>query len=379
MMRIWKGTLCSALVTVCLMALVTCGGGGGSREDSTPSTGTLSISLTDAATTDYRAIYITVGQVAATKDGNSWEDISTPNKTYDLLTLVNGVQQALGTASLPSGHYAQVRLILSATPDAATNMLGQPHPYANYFIDRDNTVRELKVPSGLQTGIKIVKGFQINANQTTELLIDIDASRSIVKAGSSGQCLLAPTIRVLIGGEYATLQGNAGIEGVLVSGQVYSAGTITIQSATVSSANGDYKLFLEPGTYTVVAYKDGYATFHSATKISPFAGNVSNLDFSLATASTGSVTGNVFVSGASTEEYATIALRQTVTIGGSSEQIEVKSISVTNEDSNTAGAFSTDLPPGSYSAYVSVPGNTSTPQVFTISAGGTYTLQPVNF
>ncbi|MDL1978816.1 MAG: DUF4382 domain-containing protein, partial [Deltaproteobacteria bacterium] len=57
------------------------------------------------------------------------------------------------------------------------------------------------------SGIKILHGFDINKGQTTELILDFDASRSIVKAGSSGKWLLKPTIKVLDTEEYSVISG----------------------------------------------------------------------------------------------------------------------------------------------------------------------------
>jgi hypothetical protein len=74
-----------------------------------------------------------------------------------------------------------MRLILADQPDNSSNTLDASHPYANYLIDIDDNYKELKVPSGLQTGIKIVKGFAIVASQATELILDFDAAKSVVQ------------------------------------------------------------------------------------------------------------------------------------------------------------------------------------------------------
>ena len=47
-------------------------------------------------------------------------------------------------------------MIIGEIADNGTNILGNPHPYANYIIDKSDDDYELKVPSGYQTGIKIV-------------------------------------------------------------------------------------------------------------------------------------------------------------------------------------------------------------------------------
>ncbi len=288
----------AALTIFCSLLFLSCGGGGGGVPSS--STGTLKLGLTDASATTYQAIYVTVAQVAVSRDGERWDILSSPNKTVNLLDLVNGVRQSLSLATLATGHYTQVRLILGSTPDTSVNILSLAHPYANYFIDRGIPVQEieLKVPSGLQTGIKIVKGFDIGANQTTELVLDFDAARSIVSAGAGGKWLLKPTVKVLNILEYSIIQGNAGQTGVLVSAQAYDGAAAmpeekpTVRAATVSDADGNYKLFVEPGSYTLVGYKDGNAPYYKDAKVVTIAGSIVDASFLLAAAETGTVTGN---------------------------------------------------------------------------------------
>ena len=69
----------------------------------------------------------------------------------------------LGVADLPTGTYTQMRLILADTPDDSENILGDPHPYANYLITSADEAIELKVPSGFQTGIKLVHSFDVES------------------------------------------------------------------------------------------------------------------------------------------------------------------------------------------------------------------------
>lgn len=343
----WKKTM-RALLAASLGSLFLWGCGGGGN-------GTLSVGLTDSASDQYKAVYVTVQEVQVHKSGDgedSWKTVGTPNKTYDLLKLVNGVRESLGLADLEAGHYTQMRLILSDTPDDGVNLLSHAHPFANYVIDSDDLEHELKVPSGFQTGIKIVQGFDINENSTTELILDFDASASVVIAGNSGQYLLKPTIKVLdtkdasiISGTVTASSDDGAVEGALVSAQIYDGSAadakdaVVIQAATVSDADGHYSLFLSPGTYNLVAYKEGYQA--SVVRITVAAGETASQDYSLEAASTGTVSGETSIAGGDPEAFVTLSFRQDATVDGDAEQIELTSRNVAN-----GGTYSVVLPEG---------------------------------
>jgi hypothetical protein len=357
--KILKGVSYFALFCIILVGLTAIIGTGGGDGES--NTGRLSLGLIDAATDDFQAVYVTIQDVAVHKSGAnsaSWITVASPEKTYNLLELVNGVMEQLGLTELDTAHYTQLRLLLGDTPSGTTNILGNPHPYANYVIDYSGVTTELKVPSGYQTGIKLVHGFDITAGVTTELVLDFDATKSIVSAGNSGKILLKPTIKVLdaltspvISGTVMT--GVTGLSGVYISAQVYDPDTadpedeVTVSTGTISGVSGNYSLTLDPGTYNLVAYKDGYDPVCSG--ITTEINSTYNQDLDLtASAVTGIISGTVSIKEGN-EQIATLSFRQTAECGADGgAQIEIKWVSVAS-----GGTYSESLPEGTYSVVAS--------------------------
>lgn len=187
--------LCLTLAGLVLFA--GCGGGSGGGDGAT---GTLRVELTDNATDDYDAVYVTVDLVQVHFEGDDedeWIDVMEPGTTYNLLELMNGVTTELGLGDLEEGHYTQLRLILGDTPDGELNILDEAHPFANYVIHKGtNAYEELTIPSGFESGIKITHGFDIVEGDTTELILDFDADQSIHLTGSN-TLIMRPTIGVV--------------------------------------------------------------------------------------------------------------------------------------------------------------------------------------
>jgi len=269
------------------ISLLACGGGGSSDGGGT---GTVSVSLTDSASDKYLGDYVTIADVQICEkntdnasDGNcSWRSLQTenneplPNRTYNLLKLVNGVTEAIGSNEFDAGEYNQIRLIIGDTPELKNNLLGDPHPEANYVIlkDGNDTIESLKIPSGLQTGIKLVHPFSVGTGVIHELVLDFDADRSVVKAGNSEKYILKPTIKVFeTEGKidvYGKVEDDSAtpnpIAGAMVSAQISDGLSATvIRSTTTDGADtdnslevGDYLLtLLSPDQiYNIVAYKD---------------------------------------------------------------------------------------------------------------------------
>ena len=264
--------------------------------------------------------------------------------TVNLLDLVNGVREDLGLVDLEAGAYTQMRLIIGQTPErnGAINILSQAHPYANYVVDLNDDYHELKVPSGSQSGYKIVGGFDINTNSTTELILDFDANRSVVEAGNSGQWLLKPTVKIAYLDDDSIIQGRVtDSEGRGIRRNRKRTG---LHSQCGDERPGDgpglhgHRLErvlsavcpgrqLQPG-----GVRTQLRTPSRTVTVGPGTVNTENFT-NLSGSGMGTFTGSVTITGTSgDEQYATLSFRTTLISG---EKIEVYSINIRDTNSRT--------------------------------------------
>ncbi len=112
-------------------------------------------------------------------NGGGWItiDISDNMSTFDLLK-VKGIEEFFGSSEVAAGKYTQIRLIVDKAEVAVDN--GEP--------------QEATVPSG---ELKIVRPFTVESGETTTLLIDFDAERSVIFAGS-GKIQVKPVVKLSI-------------------------------------------------------------------------------------------------------------------------------------------------------------------------------------
>jgi hypothetical protein len=352
-----------ALFLLLGIGLVSCSGGGsgtvGSSGDSGiggGNIGTLILGLTDGPPpkNTYDAIYVTIKEISVKhEDKEGWDRLTGPEldlpKTFNLLDLVNGVIADLGVVELEAGHYNQMRLLLGTEPDEEENILGEAHDYANYLIlEGDDEQIPLKVPSGYQTGIKLVNGFDIEVEGSTELVLDFDANKSIVKAGKSGKWLLKPTIKMIESVTYSVegfVEDNEDnrLAEADVSAQIYDSAAldpkdeITVAASAKSNDNGYYFMYLSlyQEKYNIVATKDGYLP---ACKVLDsdglIAGYIRHFNLTPA-AATGTFTGSARGL-ESPEDTALFSIRQ---VDASCGMIEVASRSAVNTTAEPADYF----------------------------------------
>jgi len=383
-----SGAKCLVVSAILLTGLVACSAGGGN-------TGHLSLTVTDKPSDNYDAVYVTISAIsvhAASDAADTWKTIATPNKTVNLLALANGVRQQLALVELASGHYTQLRLMIGTQQDDGLNILGNPHPSANYVIDTNSVFHDLKIPSGMQTGIKLVQGFDINDNGTTELTFDFDASRSVVVAGKSGKYLLKPTIQVIdtalatvLNGKVTNQADQTGIGGALVNIQVYDPAALDPKDQVViltstftddtDAMRGVYKFFFAvdaPKTINLVVSKMDFVP--AALRFLIENGQAYTNDFALAApTSTGTVA--ITIAGAVADTPVTLSIRQKMTLDATDVMVEIKTISVVNGNPDN---FTLPVGASIYSVVASTAGKTTQVVNFDVTANTTTTV-PIVF
>ncbi len=167
-------------------------------------------------------------------------------RTFDLLRLVDGVFVTLGEVELTAGTYTQVRIMLvSAT------------------LTIDGSPQNLFIPSGFQSGIKLVGTFTINPDAITDLTVDFDVARSLHEAPpGSGNFILRPTIRLV----QTVLSGSVSgtVEPFGIGAVVYALAPVTrdtVATCLPDPIMGGYVLHaLLAGTYDLRIDAAGYET-----------------------------------------------------------------------------------------------------------------------
>ena len=197
--------------------------------------GTLKISLTDAPAR-YDAVNITFSEISAHIDSN-WINVTVDTQTVNLLDYSNGNTIEIGTATVPAGRYSQVRIKI-----------------LNAEVVVDGASQPVTVPSGSQSGLKLLANFEIVEGTTHEVVLDFDANRSIVSTGPPSNprsYILKPTIRIISEPLTGSIFGNVSNFQHLPVAFALS-GPDTITSTQVSATGGAFRLpFLPAGDYTV--------------------------------------------------------------------------------------------------------------------------------
>lgn len=211
-------------------------------------TGTLKVSLTDAPAL-YDEVNIEITQVLVNRDEdaeepdgegeengddeeNGWHSIMDDSITVNLLDYQNGAVLDLGETELEAGRYNQIRLILGD----------------NNTVVIDGETYALTTPSAQQSGYKLNVNADIEEGQTYDLIIDFDASQSIVVTGN-GNYILKPVLRAIDIENEGSLAGT--VLPLEAEPYVYAImGQDTV--GTQPDDEGNFRIVgLEEGTYNV--------------------------------------------------------------------------------------------------------------------------------
>jgi len=152
--------------------LAACGGeddGGGASKK----TGTLKVGITDAPVDFADQVVVQFSGVELKpRDGEAFS-IDFPSKRLNLLEL-QGSRRAmlLDGETVPAGEYEWLRLKVDADPNVGGDSYVR--------LESGGEECEMRIPSGEQTGLKLVRGFTVGAGTTTDFTIDFDLRKSVV-------------------------------------------------------------------------------------------------------------------------------------------------------------------------------------------------------
>lgn len=209
-------------LTAALAVLVGCGDDSSSSKPAS-GLGRMSVFMTDGPVdpTDISNLFITFDKLFLFPVPDSLPPDTTGNfarpirvltapVTFDILSLTNGLAEALGSVDLPPGHYRA--LVLDLAPNGA------------WLVEADGDTQDVFVPSHrlfIVTDINVVEG------EETEVVLDFDveASLHLIETGN-GQYILRPVVRPM-----PNLPESASIEGgvfVQTDAGLVSAGSFLV-------------------------------------------------------------------------------------------------------------------------------------------------------
>lgn len=256
-----SGALRAAMLT--LAALITsC-----SDDDDDGGSSQMKLAVADAPVDGAQAVVVKFTGVQLLRDGEPVTITFDTPKSIDLLTESGTASAVLFDQPVPAGSYSQIRLQVIADGD----------PADSYITLSDGTQHGLRVPSGEQSGLKLVSGFEAPAGGVANYTVDFDLRKAITcPPGQGGVCFLKPALRLVADDSVGNIQGI--VDAALVPtgcapGVYLYAGAVTepedMDSTSSNTAaqplaskvpvvneqsNGGYYYqltFLPPGDYTV--------------------------------------------------------------------------------------------------------------------------------
>ena len=249
------------IIATALLGVTACGGGDGAGSAQ------MKLSVGDAPVDGAQAVVVKFTGVELT--GNSGSPVTinfAQPKSIDLLNDGGKATAVLFNQPIPAGKYGQIRLIVVADGD----------PSNSYVTLSDGTMHGLQVPSGSETGYKLVSGFTVPSSGVVDYTIDFDLRKDLTcPAGQAPVCTLKPADRLIDNTTVGNIQGvvsNTLIPDGCTPGVYLYSGTVTAPEDMNSSASlSDTNLpisskvpvatsqppyyyqftFLAPGSYTV--------------------------------------------------------------------------------------------------------------------------------
>lgn len=200
----------AVLGTVTILTAAGCGGSGSGGEK----TGRISLGVSDDPIRDAEKVCIEFNEIELHGADHSEIISLSPAEKVDLLS-VQGMNAApiLVNHELPAGDYQWMRLGVNAvlgTSGGVGDTGGDAcDGEASYLIMDGGSMHNLYVPSGAQSGLKLVGGFTVPVNDTANFTAEFDVGKSIAHPhGLDPDVILRPTIRLVNNVEVGHLTGE---------------------------------------------------------------------------------------------------------------------------------------------------------------------------
>jgi len=173
--------------------LTACGGGGESQVPSPivttpPRDTTLTLRITDAPVDYASEVVIQFSGVAIKPENGEEQNFEFEEaKSIDLVAL-QGSNSAilLDDQIIDSGSYEWIRLAVNAEQGVRDS-----------YMITDGQEIELRIPSGGETGLKLVSGFTVATGGAANFTIDFDVRKSITNAPGLPEAILKPALRLV--------------------------------------------------------------------------------------------------------------------------------------------------------------------------------------
>jgi len=191
------------------LILIACGGGdGGDGGDEGPSTGSLSVGLTDLPATGDEIVCIHfTGITLHHSDGDRIQIPYDPSTYYDEgdgceKNIDPAVEDASNNAIAVSALQGELSVQLMDTEVVKAGFYNwirlDVDEALSYVMDSGGGNRDLRCPScgGEQSGLKLNRGITVPAGGEADFMIDLDLTKSL-KKDPSGNYILRPTLRLV--------------------------------------------------------------------------------------------------------------------------------------------------------------------------------------
>lgn len=191
----------------------------------------LSVKMTDAPA-NYDAVMIDVQGVEFVGIDEKAITLNAKAGIYNLLDLSNGVDTLIATGELEAGTVSQIRLILGT----------------NNTVTVDGIVYPLSTPSAEQSGLKLQIHQTFEPDISYSILLDFDASQSIVMTGN-GQYKLKPVIRTINTAITGSIKGSIT---PIAANVIVTATAAGVSYSSVTNSAGAFVISgLPAGTYNI--------------------------------------------------------------------------------------------------------------------------------